>query len=145
MIRRPPRSKRTSTPFPYPTPVRSRPRRSRGRGDRHQATLRGTAEGDLRMMAYALLFGFGCFALGLLLNFYRLAKGPSLADRILALDTMMINSIALQILYGISSASAAHFEGALLFAMVGFVSTVPYCRFIQIGQASCRERVLKYW
>src|SRR3546814_2484388 len=84
------------------------------------------AEGDLRMMAYALLFGFGCFGLGLLLNFYRLAKGPSLADRILALDTMVINSIALLLLYGISSDSAASFEGALLFAMVGFVSTVAY-------------------
>src|SRR3546814_3059460 len=63
------------------------------------------------MLTYALLFGFGCFGLGLLLNFYRLAKGPSLADRILALDTMVINSIALLILYGISSDSAAYFEG----------------------------------
>src|SRR5690606_1558147 len=99
-------------------------RRSRGRGGRHQATLRGAAEGDLRMMAYALMFGFGCFGLGLLLNFYRLAKGPSLADRILALDTMVINSIALLILYGIYSDSPAYFEAALLFAMVGFVSTV---------------------
>lgn len=85
------------------------------------------------MMAYALLFAFGCFGLGLLLNFYRLAKGPSLADRILALDTMVINSIALLILYGIASDSAAYFEGALLFAMVGFVSTVAYCRFILRG------------
>src|SRR3546814_5639750 len=62
-----------------------------------------------------------------------LAKGPSLADRILALDTMVINSIALLILYGISSDSAAYFEGALLFVMVGFVSTVAYCRFILRG------------
>src|SRR3546814_1538845 len=92
---------------PRPAGALPRHRRSRGRGDRHQATLRGTAEGDLRMMAYALLFGFGCFGLGLLLNFYRLAKGPSLADRILALDTMVINSIALLILYGIPSDSAA--------------------------------------
>jgi multicomponent K+:H+ antiporter subunit F len=85
------------------------------------------------MIAYALTFGFGCFGLAVLLNFYRLAKGPTLPDRILALDTMVINSIALLVLYGIYSDSFAYFEAALLFAMLGFVSTVAYCRFILRG------------
>lgn len=85
------------------------------------------------MMAYALLFGFACFGAGLLLNLYRLAIGPSIADRVLALDTMVINGIALLILYGISSDPAVYFEAALLFAMVGFISTVAYCRFVLRG------------
>jgi multicomponent K+:H+ antiporter subunit F len=85
------------------------------------------------MIAYALLFGFGCFGAGLLLNLYRLAKGPSIADRVLALDTMVINGISLLILYGISSDAAVYFEAALLFAMVGFISTVAYCRFVLRG------------
>lgn len=85
------------------------------------------------MIAYALIFGFACFALGLLLNLYRLAKGPSIADRVLALDTMVINGIALLILYGIISGTGIYFEAALLFAMVGFISTVAYCRFILRG------------
>jgi multicomponent K+:H+ antiporter subunit F len=85
------------------------------------------------MIAYALLFAFACFGFGLLLNLYRLAKGPSLADRVLALDTMVINGIALLVLYGISSGTAIYFEAALLFAMVGFISTVAYCRFILRG------------
>ncbi|MEQ8357631.1 MAG: K+/H+ antiporter subunit F [Kiloniellaceae bacterium] len=85
------------------------------------------------MIAYALLFGFACFALGLLLNFYRLARGPSIADRVLALDTMVINGIALLILFGIRSETPMYFEATLLFAMVGFISTVAYCRFILRG------------
>lgn len=85
------------------------------------------------MISYALYFGFACFAIGLLLNLYRLAKGPSIADRVLALDTMVVNGIALLILYGISSETTIYFEAALLFAMVGFISTVAYCRFILRG------------
>src|SRR3546814_12241519 len=85
------------------------------------------------MIAYALTFAFGCFGLAMLLTFYRLAKGPSLADRILALDTLVVNSIAVLVLYGIYSDSFAYFEAALLFTMLGFVSTVAYCRFILRG------------
>ncbi|WP_340119848.1 K+/H+ antiporter subunit F [Pelagibius sp. 7325] len=85
------------------------------------------------MIGYALHFSFACFAIALLLNLYRLAKGPSIADRVLALDTMVINGIALLILYGITSETTVYFEAALLFAMVGFISTVAYCRFILRG------------
>lgn len=85
------------------------------------------------MIGYALIFTFTCFALGLLLNLYRLAKGPSIADRVLALDTMVINGIALLIIYGGVQETGVYFEAALLFAMVGFISTVAYCRFILRG------------
>ncbi|WP_299392156.1 K+/H+ antiporter subunit F [Pelagibius sp.] len=85
------------------------------------------------MITYALFFGFACFALGLLLNLYRLAKGPSVADRVLALDTMVINGIALLVLYGVAQGTAVYFEAALLFAMVGFITTVAFCRFILRG------------
>ena len=85
------------------------------------------------MIDYALFFGFGCLAIALLLNLYRLAKGPSIADRVLALDTMVINGIALLALYGMASDTEVYFEAALLFAMVGFISTVAYCKFILRG------------
>jgi multicomponent K+:H+ antiporter subunit F len=59
--------------------------------------------------------------------------GPDAADRILALDTMVINVIALLVLYGVWRGSAIYFEPAMLIAMVGFVSTVAYCRFLLRG------------
>jgi multicomponent K+:H+ antiporter subunit F len=81
------------------------------------------------MIELALIFTAGCYGLGLLLNLWRIVTGPAVADRILALDTMVINVIALLVLYGIWQSTAMFFEAAMLIAMVGFVSTVAYCRF----------------
>jgi len=85
------------------------------------------------MIVYALVFALACFGLGLLLNLWRLAMGPTLGDRILALDTMVINAIALLILYGIWAGTAVFFEASMLFAMVGFISTVAFCRYLLRG------------
>lgn len=85
------------------------------------------------MTAYALYFAFACFGLGLLMNLWRMARGPDAANRILALDTMVINMIALLVLYGILQGTAVYYEAAMLVAMVGFVSTVAYCRYVLRG------------
>lgn len=85
------------------------------------------------MIPYALGFAIGAFGLGLLLNLWRLMIGPTPGDRVLALDTMVINVIALVILHDIAVGSHVFFEVAMLFAMVGFISTVAYCRYILRG------------
>ncbi len=85
------------------------------------------------MIVYALIFAFGCFGLGLLFNLWRIAVGPDTADRILALDTMVINVIAALVLFGIWSETAIYYEASMVIAMVGFVSTVAYCRFVLRG------------
>jgi multicomponent K+:H+ antiporter subunit F len=85
------------------------------------------------MIAYALGFGFAALGLALALNLWRLVRGPALADRILALDTMVINVIGIIVLTGIASDSGISFEAALLLAMVGFVGTVAYAKFLLRG------------
>nr|WP_314444155.1 K+/H+ antiporter subunit F [uncultured Sphingomonas sp.] len=85
------------------------------------------------MIAAALAFAFGCVTIALALNLFRLLKGPTSGDRILALDTMVINAIALIILFCIHETSVTYFEAALLLAMVGFVGTVAYCKFVLRG------------
>ena len=85
------------------------------------------------MIEAALFFAAICYGLALLMDLWRISVGPDAADRILALDTMVINFIALLVLYGISRGSAIYFEPAMLIAMVGFVSTVAYCRFLLRG------------
>ncbi|MDA0186473.1 MAG: K+/H+ antiporter subunit F [Proteobacteria bacterium] len=85
------------------------------------------------MITYALVFAMACFGLGLLMNLWLLVRGPGRADRVLALDTMVINVVALLILYGIRQGTGVYFEASMLIAMVGFVSTVAYCRFILRG------------
>lgn len=85
------------------------------------------------MIAVALLFGFGAIALSLLLCLYRVMVGPDLPDRILALDTLYINGIALLVLVGIRFNNSVYFESALLIAMMGFVSTVAWCKHVIRG------------
>jgi multicomponent K+:H+ antiporter subunit F len=85
------------------------------------------------MIGLALYFAIGCFAVGLLLNIWRILTSPSASDRVLALDTMVINGIALIVLYGISQNTAVYFEVSLTIAMVGFISTVAYARFVLRG------------
>ena len=85
------------------------------------------------VLGLALTFGFGALGLALALNLWRLVKGPGVADRILALDTMVINGIGLIVLGGIASGSGTSFEAALLLAMVGFVGTVAYAKFLLRG------------
>lgn len=69
----------------------------------------------------------------LLMNVWRILIGPHITDRILALDTLYINSIALIILLGLYNGSALYFEGALLIAMLGFVSTAALSKYLLRG------------
>ncbi|KIC17680.1 K+/H+ antiporter subunit F [Leisingera sp. ANG-Vp] len=85
------------------------------------------------MIETASQFAFGCFALAVLLNLWKVVTAPEIADRILALDTMFINAIALMVLYGMALGTSIFFEGAMIIAMLGFVSTVAYARFILRG------------
>lgn len=85
------------------------------------------------MIGYALAFAFACFGLGLLLNIYRIVNAPTVGDRILALDTMAINAIALLALWGILEGTAIYFEVSMLIAMNGFLSTVSYARYLLRG------------
>lgn len=85
------------------------------------------------MIDMALTFAFGCFGLAQLFCLYRVVFAPGVSDRVLALDTMAINMIALISLFGMLHGTAMYFEASLLFAMVGFVSTVAYAKFILRG------------
>lgn len=85
------------------------------------------------MIEVALAIAFACIGLATMLCFARLLIGPTRADRILALDTMVINAIALIVLYGILHGTMMYFEAAVLLAMVGFVGTVAYCKFMLRG------------
>lgn len=85
------------------------------------------------MIDYALAFGFVAVSAALLMNLWRLTAGPTVMDRVVAIDTMVINIIALIILYGIWVRTTLYFESALLLAMFGFISTVACCRFLLRG------------
>ena len=85
------------------------------------------------MMATVLPYVIGVFVLALLLTAWRLLRGPGLADRILALDTLYVNAMALLVLLGLQFGTALYFEAALVIAALGFVGTVVLSKFIVAG------------
>ena len=85
------------------------------------------------MIDYAYAFAFSCFAAALLMNLWKILMADEITDRILALDTMFINAIAMVVLFGVLLGSEIFFEAALIMAMLGFISTVAYARFLLRG------------
>lgn len=75
------------------------------------------------------------FALALLMNAWSLFKGPSLPERILALDLLCINALALLVLLDLAQGTAFYAEVAVLIALLGFVGTVVLCKFVLRGAA----------
>jgi len=73
------------------------------------------------------------FLLAMLLATFRLLRGPTLPDRILALDALYTNSIALLVLFGIQFATQLLFEAALVVALLGFMGTVALAKYVTRG------------
>ncbi|MFQ3665976.1 MAG: K+/H+ antiporter subunit F [Sphingomonadaceae bacterium] len=82
------------------------------------------------MLSIVVPVTFAAVGIAMLLNIFRLIRGPDLEDRILALDTLTINTIALVMLAGIILATRAYFEAALILAMMGFVGTVALGKYL---------------
>ena len=68
--------------------------------------------------------------LAMLLSLWRLLRGPTVPDRILALDTLSVTAIAELMLFGLYLDSAIYFEAALVIAMLGFGSTVVLSKYV---------------
>jgi multicomponent K+:H+ antiporter subunit F len=85
------------------------------------------------MLAITLPIAFALVAMSVAMNLWRMVKGPDATDRILALDTLTINAIALVLLLGIALGTTLYFEAALILAMMGFVGTVALCKFLLSG------------
>ncbi|MDX2313413.1 MAG: K+/H+ antiporter subunit F [Gammaproteobacteria bacterium] len=73
-----------------------------------------------------LLIAMGC-------NMWRLLIGPDVTDRVLALDTLYINAVALLVLTGAVSGKQLFYEAAILIALLGFVGTVSLAKFLLRG------------
>lgn len=81
----------------------------------------------------AIVITFVALVAGQILSMIRLVIGPTVGDRILALDTMVINALGIVVLLGIYQGVQIYFEVSLLIAMLGFVSTVALARFVLRG------------
>jgi multicomponent K+:H+ antiporter subunit F len=85
------------------------------------------------MIETAISIAIAMFSIAVLLSFWRLAIGPDVLDRVLALDTLYINAIGLALLLGLRFQTQLLFEAALVIALLGFLGTVALARFAERG------------
>ncbi len=85
------------------------------------------------LMGWMLVVAFVVLSVSQLMAMARLVIGPDTGDRILALDTMVLNAIGLVVLLGVAQGTEVYFEVTLIIAMLGFVSTVALARFVLRG------------
>jgi multicomponent K+:H+ antiporter subunit E len=90
-------------------------------------------EGRMNALDIALNMGVAAVTVAVVLCAWRLLRGPEMTDRLLALDTLYMNAVALIVLLGIRWNTALLFEAALLVAMLGFASTVALARYLSRG------------
>ena len=69
----------------------------------------------------------------MLLTLYRLFRGPDIVDRVLALDTLAINLIALIVLSGFTTTRRYISKRRCCSRWSGFISTVSFCKFLLRG------------
>ena len=87
------------------------------------------------MIGWALDFAGAALGLAVLFCTWRLARGPDAVDRLLALDTLYVNAVALIVVLGLRWGTELLFEAALIVALFGFVSTVALARYLTRGDA----------
>lgn len=85
------------------------------------------------MLTFAVTFAVGATSLALVVALWRLLRGPDAPDRILALDTLYINAMTLLLAMGIGLGQDMGYTGALLIALMGFVSTVALGKYLAGG------------
>jgi len=85
------------------------------------------------LLGIALVLTAIMLGMALALCVWRLWRGPTIPDRILALDTLYINAVALIVIYDIYAGTTLYFEAALVIALLGFVSTSAFCKHLLRG------------
>ena len=71
--------------------------------------------------------------LALLVAFIRLVKGPTLPDRIVAMDLFGVLVVGLIVVLAGWSGVRATLDAALVIALVGFLSTIAYATYVERG------------
>lgn len=85
------------------------------------------------MLTVALIIAMVAVALAMVMNVIRFLRGPAPEDRVIALDTIYINAIAMIVLLGMWLDSRLYFEAALLIALMGFIGTIALAKYLRQG------------
>ena len=64
---------------------------------------------------------------------YRVIRGPTVPDRVVALDTIGTNVVAIAVLFALWSGQGFFIDVSLVLAIIGFISTITVARYVTEG------------
>ena len=79
----------------------------------------------------ASLIALAMLSVALLLAFVRLVRGPSLPDRVVALDLISILAAGVTAVYAIAAEQAVFLDVAIILALIAFLGTVAFARYVE--------------
>jgi multicomponent Na+:H+ antiporter subunit F len=80
-----------------------------------------------------LTIALSLFLLAILLSLYRIVKGPSMPDRVVALDMIGVNLISGVAVFSVVLSTHAFLEVILIVGILAFISTIALSRFVERG------------
>ena len=95
--------------------------------------------GDGTLLTWAVDIAFVILMAAMVLAFVRLALGPSLPDRVVALDLITILAVAFSALFAVSSGKQAFLDVAIALARIAFLATVAFARYAERSKARARD------
>ncbi|HHW06916.1 MAG TPA: Na(+)/H(+) antiporter subunit F1 [Clostridia bacterium] len=85
------------------------------------------------MMEWILMASLFAFSVSIAVFLYRAVKGPSMPDRIIAMDTIGVNILAVMAILSVLLQTYTFFEVILLLGILSFVGTIAFAKFIEKG------------
>ncbi len=86
------------------------------------------------LLSTAITITLGAYGVAILIAMWRMLRGPSAQDRVLALDLIYIIGMLIALVVGLRYASHTYFEAALLIALFGFVGSAAMGKFLLRGE-----------
>jgi multicomponent Na+:H+ antiporter subunit F len=87
------------------------------------------------MIEFSTQFALATLGVALVVAVIRLIKGPTLPDRVVAMDLIGVLAVGLIVVLAGSTRVRASLDGALVVALVAFVGTVAYGTYVERGHA----------
>jgi multicomponent Na+:H+ antiporter subunit F len=90
------------------------------------------------ILDFALMLTFAILSISLILAMIRLIVGPSLPDRVVALDLIAYIVITFIAAYSIATGVSDFIDAAIVVALIAFLGTVAFARYVQ--QSADKEK-----
>ena len=86
------------------------------------------------LLSGAITITLGAYGVALLMTLWRMLRGPTAQDRVLAMVLIYIIGMLIALVIGIRYGSEVYFEAALLIALFGFVGSAAMAKFLLRGE-----------